>query len=142
MFAATIIAFIVWKSHATIDLSKEEAPFNSIALPLKSVRGNGMLDGGPTVIVLIMDSKGDSYKFVFPNDPDLGRDGYHGAFDPFAPGAVAFKDSSRARTIVLQWLSAVREKDEGTEFALKYLSMQNQSSMIRLPREFIRNVFK
>ncbi len=135
---AAVTGFIVWKSHATIDLAKEEPPFNSMALPLKRVNGDIMLDSGPTVCVKITDSKGDSYKFVFPNDPELGRDGYHGAFEPYAPGAVAFKDSSRARTIVLQWLSQVREQDEATELAFKYLSQQNQSNIIRVPREVIR----
>lgn len=140
---AAVTCFIVWKSHATIDLAKEEPPFNSIALPLKQVNGDIMLDSGPTVCVKITDSKGETYRFVFPHDRETSGtiEAFHGSFAPYTPGTFVFKDSSRARTIVLNWLSQVREQDEATELAFKYLSRQNQPNIIRVPREVIRGFF-
>ncbi|MBK1884847.1 hypothetical protein JIN85_20725, partial [Luteolibacter pohnpeiensis] len=83
------IAAMVWESQSKFDLATEESPFNSIVLPLKNIRGGVYMDGG-SVCVGIDDSAGSSYDFIFPFDHKTKGypAAFHGAMEPYAPGAV------------------------------------------------------
>jgi hypothetical protein len=143
LIMATGIAAMVLRSQSDIDLASEEPPFSAIVLPLKTMRGDIYMDGG-SVWVGVEDSSGASYDFVFPYDHKT--EGYpaafHGAMEPYAPGAVPLSNPPRARTIVLNWLRESGRHDEGLERAFDYLSGQNDSIIRRVKRDGLVGIFK
>lgn len=142
ILAAGITA-IVWNSRSAPNLAVEESPFNAIVLPLKTMRGDIYMDGG-SVWIGVEDSKGASYDFVFLYDHKT--EGYpaafHGAMEPYGPGAVPLSNPSRARTIVLNWLRDSGRHDEGLERVFEYLSGRNDSIMRRVQRDGIAGILK
>jgi hypothetical protein len=142
ILAAGITA-IVWHSRSEPNLAAEEPPFNSIALPLRSIRGDIYMDGG-SVWVGVEDRNGVSYDFIFPYDHKMKGypAAFHGAKAPFAPAAVPLANPSRARSIVLGWLRRSDRNNEGLEIAFDYLSGKNRSIIRRVQREGIGGILK
>ncbi len=137
------IAAIVWHSRCELNLAAEEPPFNSIVLPLKTMRGSIYMDGG-SVWVGVEDRNEVSYDFIFPYDHKAKGypTAFHGSKAPYAPGAVALANPSRARAIVLSWLRQSDRNDEGLEVAFDYLSGKNRSIIRRVQREGIGGIFE
>lgn len=134
-------AFAIWNWQRELDLTGDEPPFNSIALPLRSVRGDIYMDGG-SVWVGVEDHKGAVYDFVFPidNKTEDYPKAFHGIKRPSDPTGVPLADPARARQIALHWLRHVERRDDGIDRALDYLSGGNRPIQRRLeelvPRAF------
>jgi len=110
--------YFVHDFDAPLDLSEDEPPFNSMAMPLRSVKATTFMDGG-SVWVITIDQEGRTLDFAFPYHHSGGRSryptAYYGANHAIEPGAIAFKDPNRAKKIVLSLLDKYREPgDEGT----------------------------
>lgn len=113
LIAAVLIAACglawFWKP-GPLDLSKDEEPFRSIAMPPKSVLGVGYMDGG-SVAVLVIDRNGAKCEITFPIDYDGIRNPYPTAFagNINDPKMIPLKNPERAREIAIRLL-----RDHGT----------------------------
>lgn len=113
LVAAVLIAacgFAWFWKPAPLDLSKDEEPFRSIAIPPKSVFGQCYMDGG-SVAVLVMDRNGAKHEITFPIDYDGIRNPYPTAFwgNINDPKMVPLKNPVRAKEIAIRLL-----RDHGT----------------------------
>ena len=106
-----------------LDLSKDEEPFRSMVLPLKSVSGDIVMDGGSVVVELI-DAADKPYEIFFEIDyatrsrPTAGwRSGKVGK-------RVPLKNPARAKAISKRLLNDCgKNGDEGVRRALNGLSV-------------------
>jgi hypothetical protein len=103
---AGILSFLVTQDKA-LDLSKEEAPFPSIAMPPQAVYGSGYMDGG-SVGVLIVDHSGAKHEITFPIDYDGIRNAHPTAFigNMNDPKKVPLKNPERAKKLVIRLIDA------------------------------------
>lgn len=100
------IALILHKED--LDLSGDEAPFESVALPPRSVKGTMYMDGG-SIWVIVVDAEGKKFDFAFPYDhhPKAGThygEAYHGASLSMQAGAKRLRNPLRAKEVVLSLL--------------------------------------
>jgi hypothetical protein len=135
LFVATVLDFAVWRVRISGDLASDEPPFNSITLPLRSLKGDGGIDGG-NVWLGIVDSKGATFDFIFCYDNKTN--GYSKVFyypsvplGIIASHAVPLANPDRARAIALTWLRQNENHDERQEGALNYLSGYSRSILRR-----------
>lgn len=100
-----------WK-QGPLDLSRDEEPFCSIAMPPKSVLGQGYMDGG-SVAVIVIDHNGKHHEITFPIDRDGIRNAYPTAFwgNINDPKMIPLKNPARAKVIAIRLL-----RDHGTHF--------------------------
>ena len=129
--------FLLFWNAREIDLSSDEAPFNRIAMPPQSVRGDYFMDGG-SVWVHIVDRNGKTIDLVFPADNSGGltepkyERALHVSMNYSGDGSVSFwdpppiplRDPQRARDIALDLLR-VYGKDDGAARAYDWLSKSN-----------------
>lgn len=143
ILAVGCAAAAIWHWSPAPNLASDEPPLNSIVMPLRSVRGSIMMDGG-SVWVGIVDSKGVSFDLTFPYDH--GTKGYPQAFYgvkvPYAKGAIPLSNSVRAREISLIWLREARGRDESVDESYDYLSGWKHSVFERVQREGLRGIFE
>lgn len=139
------IGFNVWRSRRPLDLSNDEAPFNTIQLPIKKVRGTFLMDGG-SVWVMVEDSRDVSHGFLFPIDnttntyPTARHDMSH-----YSDVGVELTDPSRAKEIVLRWMEQEPDPDAYLEMAEDFLSGRAHSDLGNLLigiRETVRDLFR
>jgi len=115
LIAAVLIAACglawYWKPWP-LELSKDEEPFRSIAMPPKSVFGQCYMDGG-SVAVIVIDHDGKHHEITFPIDRDGIRNAYPTAFwgNINDPKMIPLKNPERAREIAIRLL-----RDHGTHF--------------------------
>ena len=133
----------IWHWSSDDNLASDEPPLNLIAMPLRSVRGGVWMDGG-SVWVGVVDSKGASFDLTFPYDHATKGypQAFHGVKEPYAKGAVAFKNSPRAREIALGWLREAGGSNEYVDEAFDYLSGRSHSIVRRIQRDGLRGIFK
>jgi hypothetical protein len=87
------------------DYSLDEPPFNTLAMPPKSVKSNIWLDGG-SVSVSILDRDGKACELVFPVGRGLRhKTAFYGAYVPNDPKAKQLKHPARARSIALELIT-------------------------------------
>jgi hypothetical protein len=118
------ITLVFWQRP--LDLSADEAPLNQILLPPQSVGGDIFMDGG-SVWVRIVDRGGSAFDLAFPYDhAGTGTKyltAFHGAGCSSDPGAVAFKNTERAKDVALLLLQRYSAgNDDGAARAYVYLS--------------------
>lgn len=101
-----------WK-QGPLDLSKDEEPFCSIAMPPKSVFGQGYMDGG-SVAVIVIDREGKHHEVTFPIDRGSIRNPYPTALwgNVHDPTMIPLKNPERAKEIAIRLL-----RDHGTSTA-------------------------
>lgn len=134
-FILTVLYFTVWRARISDDLTSDEPPFNSITLPLRSLKGNsGVM--GYDLWIEIVDSEGASFYFIFRYDDKTN--GYKTVYyvPPVPPGviesrAVPLANPDRARAIALTWLRQNENHNENLEQVLNYLSGYNHSILRR-----------
>ncbi len=116
-----LLAFLLGSVALTLherdlDLSGDEAPFNSIALPPETVKGDMYMDGG-SIHVMVVDAGGKEFDFAFPYDyhskagTHYGK-AFHGAPLSMQPGAIQLHDPERAKEIVLNLLYRYTDPDD------------------------------
>jgi hypothetical protein len=137
------LGYGLWQWLREPDLSTAEAPFNSMALPLASVKGDFFMDGG-SVRLDVVDNKGVPYIFLFPVDyPSMGYTrAYHGKETPDSKGGTRLSDPERARKIALYWLRWHAAEEEDEETALSYLSGWQRSKINKVRRHGIGALFE
>jgi hypothetical protein len=142
IFLISTAAVFVFSKSITNDLSKDESPFNKMALPPRKVSGGIYMDGG-SVAIRVIDKNGVTYDLAFPYDHrSVGYPtAYHGAFDGTNRAAKPFKDSGRAKVIALDLLDRYSFGNESTKEAYDYLSGHHDSLYGRFHRDGIRGVF-
>ena len=145
-FAIIIVCGVgaaIWHWSPVSSLAADEPPINSLVLPLRSVRGGIMMDGG-SVWVGIEDSKGVSFDLTFPYEHSTKGypQAFYGVKVPHAKGAIPLSNSVRAREIALIWLREARGRDEYVDEAYDYLSGWKRSIFERVQREGLRGIFE
>lgn len=92
--------------RTSLDFSKDEEPFRSMAMPLKRVEGSSYMDGG-SVSLHVTDANGRQYEITFPINYYNLYDSHPTAF----PGNIEnwgrvpeLKDPARAKAIAIQLL--------------------------------------
>ena len=119
-------AFLVSRNGNDPDLSGEEAPFSSLAMPPRSVTASMFLDGG-SISVRVVDAKGGIFDFAFPFAYHAGAGtayskAYHGAEHSSEPGAIAMGNPKRAKELALLLLDRYADKNDrftmGSYYAL------------------------
>lgn len=109
------------------DLSREEEPFKSMALPSKSVVLLYYMDGG-TIVVGVTDKNDHQEWVTFPIDRDGVFTSYKTAYpcslnDAFSGSVAPLKNPSRARRILVGLYKKYGDKSaEDYEFNLKAFS--------------------
>jgi hypothetical protein len=133
----------IWLWNSDNNLASDEPPLNAIGMPLRSVRGGIMMDGG-SVWVGIEDSKGVSFDLTFPYDHSTKGypQAFYGVKVPHAKGAIPLSNSVRAREIALIWLREAKGRDEYVDEAFEYLSGRNRSIIARVRRDGLRGIFE
>jgi len=133
-FILTVLYFTVWRARISDDLTSDEPPFNSITLPLRSLKGDN--GAGGNVWIEVVDSKGCSFTFIFMYDDKTN--GYKTVYyvTPVPPGviesrAVPLANPDRARAIALTWLRQNENRNENLEQVLNYLSGYHHSILRR-----------
>jgi len=134
-FILTVLYFTVWRARISDDLTSDEPPFNSITLPLRSLKGDsGTM--GDLLWIEIVDSEGASFYFIFRYDDKTN--GYKTVYyvPPVPPGviesrAVPLANPDRARAIALTWLRQNENRNENLEQVLNYLSGYHHSILRR-----------
>lgn len=127
---AAWVMVMLWP-EPPLDLSKDETPFNTIAMPPKAVQGTGYMDGG-SVGVMVMDRTDARFEFHFPIEYGKIANPYPTAFfgniNDRKP--VPLKDPARAKQIAIRLLtdhgvpttSPQTEDYDGTAAARRALS--------------------
>jgi hypothetical protein len=143
-FILTVLYFTVWRARISDDLTSDEPPFNSITLPLRSLKGKLPLRSlkgnsgvmGDDLWIEIVDSEGASFFFIFRYDDKTN--GYKTVYyvPPVPPGviesrAVPLANPDRARAIALTWLRQNENRNENLEQVLNYLSGHHHSILRR-----------
>lgn len=105
-----VVALFLSRKQAPLDLTHDEEPFCSIAMPPKSVLGVGYMDGG-SVAVIVTDHNGAKHEITFPIDYDGIRNPYPTAFwgNINDPKMIPRKNPERAKEIAIRLL-----RDHGT----------------------------
>ena len=137
------VALILRKDD--LELSNDEAPFNSIVLPPKSVRGDMYMDGG-SIHVNVIDADGKDFDFAFPYDyhSKAGthyRKAFHGAALSMQPGAIQLHDPERAKEIVINLLYRYADPDDRFTMSLYDTLAENEvpiRSILAYGRELIK----
>ncbi len=98
-------AVMLWPKPP-LDLSKDEAPFNAIAMPPRSVQGGMYMDGG-SIGVTVTDRTGARFEFNFPIEYGKIADPYPTAFfgNINDRKQVPLKDPARAKRIAIRLLT-------------------------------------
>ncbi|RYD18402.1 MAG: hypothetical protein EOP88_22690 [Verrucomicrobiaceae bacterium] len=91
----------------SLDFSKDEEPFRSMAMPLKSVTGMSIFNDG-TLSFQIVDNTGKEIFLQLPIDNDALRNAYPSVSYRIQRGTklVPLKDPERAKSIVIQLLNS------------------------------------
>ena len=105
--AVLLLACVLWmfQHEGPLDLSNDEEPFRSMAMPPKTVLGTSYMDGG-SIAVIIIDRNGAQYEITFPIDYDGIRNAHPTAFHGNINDRkmVPLKDPARAKQIVIRLL--------------------------------------
>ncbi|MCU0749985.1 MAG: hypothetical protein MUF13_10625 [Akkermansiaceae bacterium] len=110
-----------------LDLSKEEEPFRSIAMPPQAVYGTGYMDGG-SVGIHIVDHLGKHHDVCFPIDYDGIRNPYptafHGEINNRAK--VPLKNPERAKELCIRLID-----EYGKEWNDPEVGINNETARAR-----------
>lgn len=133
----------MWNWSSVSSLAADEPPINSLVLPLRSVQGGIMMDGG-SVWVGVEDSNGVSFDLTFPYDHSTKGypQAFYGVKVPHAKGAIPLSNPVRARKIALSWLREAGGRDEYVDEAYDYLSGWKGSIFERVQREGLRGIIE
>jgi hypothetical protein len=104
--APLLLACVLWmlRHESALDLSNDEEPFRSMAMPPKTVLGESYMDGG-SIAVIITDRNEVHYEITFPIDYHGIRNAHPAAFHGnINQKMVLLKDPARAKQIVLRLL--------------------------------------
>lgn len=115
---------LLLRKPAPLDLSRDEEPFKSMALPPKSVRGDIIMDGG-SVITYVIDRNGIQNVIKFPIERAATVSRYPTAnYQNMAnQKLIPLKDPARAKEIMFRLLKDYGDKgDQGVSRALFSLS--------------------
>lgn len=125
LFAAIPVGFHFLKEP--LDLSKEEAPIPSIAMPPQAVYGTGYMDGG-SVGILIVDHLGNHHELCFPIDYDGIRNPYPTAFhgEINQRSKVPLKYPERAKEICIRLID-----EYGKEWISPQIAVNDQTARAR-----------
>jgi hypothetical protein len=129
----------------TLDLSKDEPPFNAIIMPPRSVSADVFLDGG-SVFISVIDRTGTNFSFAFPHKAATGtsnfNEAFYGVVHATDPGAILLKNPTRAKEIGLLLLKNYSGFSNESATAIYYhLSETTPPSRTKLLWRF-RSIFK
>ena len=117
------LVLMMWP-EGPLDLSKDEEPFRSMALPPQSVTGDIIMDGG-SVLVMLIDRNGHQSVFHFYIDKQrvINRHPTAGYGIEFNGKETPLKDPERAKMITIRLLKDYgNNRDEGITRAINGLS--------------------
>lgn len=95
----------------SLDFSKDEEPFRSMAMPPREVLADSYMDGG-SVVLRVTDGNGKLHQITFPVDVTRVRNPYPAAFngDINDPTLIPLKDPARAKAIAVQLLKSYAKR--------------------------------
>lgn len=141
-----VSAWLLYDRFAPIDYSKEEEPFCSMAMPIKSVYGDVYMDGGSVVI-----------RIVDRNDKKVQLDYIYDHSSPSAPytkvcygnefsgefSAIPLKNAERARMLGIRLLNnhGTNRVSGGAARYLRLRGQWNENGLVNQLRQFIARFF-
>lgn len=117
------LVMILWP-EGPLDLSKDEEPFKSLVLPLKSMEADIIMDGG-SVRVIMNDKSGNLYVLHFYIDQDRVLNSHPTADYGTKIGgkSIPLSDAARAKKITIRLLRDFGDKRaEGMARSLNWLT--------------------
>ena len=125
IFFIAIPFSLILRKPSPLDLSNDEEPFKSMALPPKSVWAEYYMDGG-SIVVQVIDHNGTHHVVKFPFDHDGLITSYKTAFEISSNNRKSrrpLKDTARAKKIMIRLLQDYGDKrNENYEFTLRKFS--------------------
>ncbi|MEO7100200.1 MAG: hypothetical protein ABI162_12625 [Luteolibacter sp.] len=126
LFLLLVLVLVILPAKP-LDLSSDEEPFKSMAMPPKTVYGSGCMDGG-SVVVFIVDRLDIKYEITFPIDYDGIRNAHPTAYFGGNHGSkmVPSKNPARAKAIAIRLLD-----DYGTEIYYRNMDSHDYTKRAR-----------